>query len=123
MRSKENFLDYIPRHNILFPFQENEEGLVEVQIENKGVWNRILQHFANKPRYTYITLEGMGSFIWKNIDGVRTVYEIGQMVKDEYGKDAEPLYERLCPYIQKLHQMRFIVYENKMKKKSDILKA
>lgn len=119
MRNKENFLDYVPRHNILFPFRENEEGVVEVQVENKGLWNRLFQHLNKKPKYTYIALEGMGSFIWKSMDGVRTVYEIGQMVKETYGQEAEPLYERLCPYIQRLHQMHFVVYENKIKNGSD----
>ncbi len=117
MRTKDNFLDYIPRHNSLFPFRENAEGAVEVQVENKGLWNRLFQRVLKKPKYTYITLAGMGSFIWNSMDGVRTVYDIGQLVKEKYGEDAEPLYERLCPYIQNLHKMHFVVYENKVKKK------
>ena len=55
----------------------------------------------------------MGSFIWQQIDGKRNVYEIGQLLKQEYGKEAEPLYERLCTFVKSLHNSCFIVYENK----------
>ena len=55
----------------------------------------------------------MGSFIWQEMDGHKTVYEIGMAVTVRFGKKAEPLYERLSEYIQILRKNRFIVYENK----------
>ncbi len=113
-KQAENFVDYVPRHNKLFETRENDKGMIEVRVENKGLFNKIAQIFFKKPRYSYIELQGMGSFIWKQMDGTRTVYEIGQLVKNEYGKDAEPLYERLCTYVKSLHNMHFIVYVNKL---------
>jgi hypothetical protein len=46
-----------------------------------------------------------------------TVYEIGQRVKEQFGDKAEPLYERLSTYIKILHENKFVVYMNKIKKK------
>ena len=73
------------------------------------------QILLGKPKVSRIELDDLGSFIWQEMDGVRTVYEIGSAVKGRFGKKAEPLYERLCEYIRILHNNRFIVYENKKK--------
>lgn len=116
-KEQENFLDYIPRHNSLFEYRENASGNIEVKVQNKGLFNKIAQVIAKKPKYSYIELEGFGSFIWKQMDGERTVYEIGKLLKAEYGEKAEPLYERLCTFIKILHKNHYIVYVNKMKQK------
>ena len=84
--------------------------------ENLGLFNRIAQVIAKKPRYSYIELDDFGSFVWKQIDGKRTIYEIGQLVHDEFGDKAEPLYNRLVGFIRTLHENRFVVYANKIKK-------
>ena len=112
-KKADNFLDYIPKHNALYEYRTNQNGLVEVKIVNKGLFNRIAQIFFKRPRISWIELPGMGTFIWNQIDGKRNVYEIGQLLKEEYGQEAEPLYERLCTFIKSLHNSCFIVYENK----------
>lgn len=109
----DNFLDYIPKHNALYHYRTNEKGFVEVEMHNKGLFNRIAQIFFKRPKVSWIELEGMGTFIWNQIDGKRDVYEIGKLLKEAYGEEAEPLYERLCTYIKSLHNSSFIVYENK----------
>ncbi len=50
----------------------------------------------------------MGSFIWKQIDGKKTIYEIALLVKDRYQEEAEPLYDRLIQYINILKNNKFI---------------
>lgn len=109
----ENFLDYIPKHNSLMKYSINEGGHVEIAVVNRGLFNRLAQIFFKKPKVSYIELEDMGTFIWKQIDGKRSVYEIGILVKEEFGDKAEPLYERLCTYIKSLHNNEYIVYQNK----------
>lgn len=86
----------------------SESGEVIVEMENKGFTNRLAQRFFKKPAVSKITLEGMGSFIWTCIDGKRSVYEIGIMLHDKYGDEAEPLYERLSIYMKHLEQVGFI---------------
>lgn len=116
-KEKENFLDYIPRHNSLYEYRENKDGMIEIMVENKGFFHRLAQLIAKKPKVSYIELAGMGSFIWKQMDGKKTIYEIGQELKKEYKEEAEPLYERLCQYIRLLHNQHYIVYQNKIKEK------
>ena len=48
---KENYLDFVPRHSKVMPWQENEAGHVEIKRENLGVFNRIAQAIAKKLRF------------------------------------------------------------------------
>ncbi len=112
-KRKENFLDYIPKHNALHSWEKDKDGKVAVKVLNRGFFNRVAQIFFKRPKYSYIHLEEFGSFVWEQIDGTKTVYEIGQAVKNRFGKKAEPLYERLSEYISTLRSNGYIVYENK----------
>ncbi len=114
VKKKNNYLDYVPRHNVLFPWSE-KDGLVEIVIENKGIFNRIAQTFFKRPRHSKIALDEFGSFVWKQMDGEKDIYQIGQAVKARFGKKAEPLYERLSHFIKTLHDKHFVVYESKGK--------
>lgn len=115
-KKKENFLDYIPKRNALYQWKINEKKHVEVSVLNRGLFNRIAQICFRRPKISNIELDELGSFIWQEMDGSRSIYEIGAAVKARFGKKSEPLYERLCEYIKTLHNNRFIVYENKKKK-------
>ncbi len=112
-KKNDNFLDYIPKRNKLYEWDLNQKNHVEVAVLNRGMYNRIAQLLFRKPKISKIELDELGSFIWQEMDGVKTIYEIGNAVKSKFGKKAEPLYERLCEYIRILHNNRFIVYENK----------
>lgn len=51
-KQKENYLDYVPKHNSLFEFRDNKKGHVEIKVHNKGLFNRIAQLIAKKPKYS-----------------------------------------------------------------------
>lgn len=116
-KEKENYLDYIPKRNSLFPYKENKKKLIEIERKNKGLFNRIAQIFFRRPKVSYIELDAFGSFIWMQIDGKQSVYEIGKAVKEKFGQDAEPLYERLAQFLHILRSNDFIVYTNLQNKK------
>lgn len=56
-------------------------------------------------------LEKTGSFIWPLIDGERTIFEIGKIVGDHFGNDADPLYVRLSDYFRLLKNCGFVKLE------------
>lgn len=113
-KQKENYLDYIPKHNTRFPYQKKENGRIEVKVSNRGLFNRIAQVIFRRPKHSYIELDDFGSFIWEQVDGERTVYEIGKLVREQFGKEAEPLYERLSQFLHILRKNAFILYVNKI---------
>jgi hypothetical protein len=108
MTNKDNFLDYVYSVNSDLIWALNESGEVIIDMENKGFTNRIAQKFFKKPKVSHITLEGMGSYIFTLIDGQRSVFEIGKLLKEKYGDEAEPLYERLSVYMKRLEELGYI---------------
>jgi len=109
MKDSSNFLEFIPvRADILW---SEKEGIVTLEIENKGLFNRIAQKLFKKPKISYIHLDEMGSFIWPRLDGKLTVSELGELVKEQFGEKAEPLYERLSKYISILKSYGFVTFK------------
>ena len=90
-----------------------KEGMVEITVENKGFFHKIAQKFYKKPRYSFIKLDEFGSCVWRQIDGEKTVYEIGQILKTKHEKAAEQLYERLTKFIGILEHNNYIIFVKK----------
>jgi hypothetical protein len=108
MRNKDNFIDYVFERPEGLVFNCSDEGEVTVDMENKGFTNKVAQKFFKRPSVSHIKLEGMGSFIFTKIDGNRSVYDIGLLLKEEYGDSAEPLYERLSVFMKHLESAGFV---------------
>jgi len=72
---------------------------------------RIIRSLMVRPDYR-IKLDSYGSFIWKSIDGNRSVEDIGKMLKESFGENVEPLYERLSEFISILHENGLIKLKN-----------
>ena len=106
--SSNNYLDYIPQRVEAYKWEQDEEGNVTIFVENTGVFNRIAQKFFKKPEESQIHLQGIGNYIWPLIDGKTNIYELGVRVKEHFGEEAEPLYERLAEYIRILEQYGFV---------------
>lgn len=115
-KKKENFLDYVPICAPGYSWDVDEKGIVVIKVENKGFYNKIAQKFFKKPPVSYISLDEYGSFVWKQMDGKQTIFEIAQMVKENYKEKAEPLYERISKYFQILYTSHLIGYVKEKKK-------
>lgn len=107
-KQSENYLEKIPCINSKFKWSQDENGLVTLEIENRGIANRFAQLIFKKPKISFIHLEEFGSFIWTKIDGKCNILTIGKLVKERFGEKAEPLYERLAGYIKTLESNGFI---------------
>jgi len=106
-----NYLDFVPVHNETIEYKTNEEGNVTLFVENKGIFNTIAQKLFKKPRMSQIHLDEMGNFIWPLIDGTRSVYDISELVKAQFGEKAEPLYNRLVQYFKTLESYGFVTFK------------
>lgn len=107
-RDTHNYLDYIPVRNEGHVWEASEKGSVTIFVENRGIFHWLAQHLLKKPRISQIHLEEFGSFIWLTIDGKRSLFEIGQQLKQHFGDSVEPLYPRLVQYIKNLEDYGFI---------------
>ncbi len=109
-RTKKNFMDFIPVCNPAYTWDADNKGKVTVHVVNRGLYNWIAQKIFKKPRISHISLDEYGSYVWRQMDGQRNVYEISKLVSAQFGKEAEPVVPRLVKYIQILYQNKFIGY-------------
>lgn len=66
--------------------------------------NHKIQSFFRKlrfkiPEYRRTTMDEFGSFVFLQIDGKKTVREIGQALEAQFGEKVHPLYERLLLFL------------------------
>lgn len=107
-RKKKNFLDLVPVCNPEYEWEEDAEGIVTVHVKNKGFYNWLAQKMFRRPPVSRIALDEYGSFVWRQMDGARSVYEISGLLSARFGKEAEPVIERLVAYIRILDRNKFI---------------
>lgn len=107
----ENYLEKIPKREETISWTTDESGKVTLEIENKGVFNRLAQKFLKKPRISYVHLDDFGSYIWPLLDGEKDIVSLGKLVEEEFGEKASPLYERLVKFFQILESYHFIKWE------------
>lgn len=107
----ENFLERIPVRSQYLNWAADEDGLVTLEIENTGFFNRIAQKVFRKPKFSYVHLDKTGSFVWPLIDGEKDIITLGELVKERFGEEAEPLYQRLAKFFQILDSYHFISFK------------
>jgi len=107
---EENYLERIPKRAEHFKWSQNADGIVTLEIENQGIFNKIAQKLFKKPRISYVHLDETGSFIWPLIDGKKNIIELGRALEEEFGEKAYPLYERIAKYFQILESYGFITW-------------
>lgn len=107
-KQQKNYLDLIPERASGLAWTQDDEGIVVLEVENTGVFNRMAQKFFKRPKVTKVHMEQFGSFIWPFIDGKRTVTELANLLKERFGEEAEPLYPRVAKYMQIMESYHFI---------------
>ncbi len=107
-KTRENYLERIPCRKEALSWKSEENGLITLEIENRGVMNRIAQLCFRKPRISYVHLDEMGSFLWPLLDGKARIQELAGQVEERFGEKAHPLYERLARYIRILESYHFV---------------
>ena len=107
----ENYLERIPIQPESIKWNTNEDGIVTLYIENKGFFHWVAQKLFKKPKVSQVHLDKVGSFVWPLLDGEKDIVAIGVMVKEHFGEEAEPLYERLAKYFQILDSYAFVKWK------------
>lgn len=110
-KNQENYLEKCPMHPDWLKWSTDEEGKVTLDIENKGVFNKIAQKLLKKPKVSHVHLDEIGSFVWSLIDGEKTIMDFGEPLEEYFGEKAQPTYERLAKYFRILESYGFIEWK------------
>lgn len=108
-KKKDNFMLYVPLKNHK-EWIEKENSVYLIFNHDRKI-ERFASWLTNKPKVTDIELDDMGTKVWNLINGERSVYTIGQNLLDEYGKDCEPVYNRLIMYLRYLNKRGWIRFK------------
>ena len=108
-KQPENVMTMVPKVNTNFECADKRIVLLEKKFKNKFLVKHLLSRMK-QPHYK-IYLDDYGTFVWNQIDGNRTVFDIAVQLKEQYGEKVEPVYERLGMFINMLAQRKFITLD------------
>ena len=112
-KNSKNYLDFIPIINPNISWYINEKNLVILEIKRNNFFDKIAQKLFNTPHKSDIKLDTHGSFVWQCINGNKSVYDISKEVSNHFGKDAEPLLDRLIAFFNILVDNKFITFNKR----------
>lgn len=90
---------------------ENGRAVLLVPKFRRGLLARYLQPRLKRPYYR-IKLDELGTFIWRQCDGTRTVKEVADSLREAHGDQLEQFYERTGLFIQILLKNRYVCLKN-----------
>ena len=102
-----NLLRYSPKRTVRFLV--NADGritLLTPKFKSAFLRRKLLPRM--KRPYFRINLDEYGSWVWNQIDGRKTVMEIGEAMRNRFGQEAEPVYPRLGLFINHLARQKLI---------------
>lgn len=101
----DNLLDIVFRISDAFSYEVDEDGIVTVEEKQDHKIQRFLRKLKiDIPEQKWVTLDEIGSFVFRQIDGRKTVREIGEALETQYGESVQPLYERLSLYLSQVEK-------------------
>lgn len=109
MQNNDDILDIIYKINDEVVFKKDGNKIVLVQKQNHKIQNFFRKLKFKIPEESYLTLDDYASYVFKQIDGKKNVRQIGEAVYDEFGDEANPLYERLLTFLNHLESTLFVI--------------
>lgn len=108
-KAADNFLLYIPVKNHNNWMQK--DNIIYLVFRHDRPIERFAAWLTRKPTIRDIKLDKLGTRVWQLMDGNTTVFKIGQLLSQEYGKGCEPVYERLIVYLRYLNRKGWIRFK------------
>ena len=85
-------------------YKIDDNGIVTVLEKQDHKIQKFFRKLKFKiPLYKEITLDEISSEVFTQIDGIKTVKEIGESLEVKFGDKVNPLYERLLVFINHIY--------------------
>ena len=103
----DEFLRYVPKRTEL-EWKVNSEGLVEMKVPKfKSNLGKNFCKIVRKDEVFTAKMDKLGSQVWQQCDGKKTVKQILAKVKKEFPKE-ENIDQRLFLFLQQLQSLNYI---------------
>lgn len=100
MKNNEDVLNIVFRVSDNIDYELNEDGTVTILEKQDHKIQKFFRKLKFKiPQYKKVTLDEYSSTVFTQINGKRTVKEIGEILEIKYGEKIQPLYERLLVFL------------------------
>jgi hypothetical protein len=110
----EEFLGFVPVRKD-FEWSTNKDGLIELKVPKfKSNFGKSFCKAIKKDDVFVANLDKIGSIVWTNCDGERTVKHILDKLKKEF-PDEKNIDQRLFLFLRQVHSLNYI----ELLKKSD----
>ena len=108
--SEVTVLDAIPERLVEWD-KDSEKNLAVLIVPRfrKGFLKKWLQP-RMKRQFIRVSLDEIGSCVWENCDGKRTVREIGKVLEEKFGDRVKPVDNRMKLYFTTLYKSQFVRY-------------
>ncbi len=105
--TEEEMLSFKPRR-IDIDWKEDKEGIVKLTVPKfKSSLGKSFCKFIKKDNYFKASFDRLGSIVWKNCDGNRTVKEILEILKKEF-PDEKDIDNRLYLFLQQMDNLNYL---------------
>lgn len=85
-------------------YKIDDNGIVTVLEKQDHKIQKFFRKLRFKiPLYKEITLDEISSEVFTQIDGIKTVKEIGEYLEVKFGDKVNPLYERLLTFLNHIY--------------------
>ena len=118
IRLSPNALESVPERSAELTWRTREEGVVEVDVEHRGFFDRVAQTFFKKPRVSHIALDSRGSAVWLAMDGERTLADIVELMRARFPEETERMLDRVVTFTATLCRIRWIRLKKPSKKRA-----
>ncbi len=100
MVTNEDILNIVFKISENIEYEVNENGIVTViEKQDHQIQNLFRKLKFNIPEYKKIELDEYASTVFLEIDGTKTVNELGNILQIKFGEKVNPLYERLLVFL------------------------
>ena len=108
MPTIEEFLKFRPKRAEL-EWKENSEGLIEIQVPKfRSNFGKSFINVIKKDQCFTAKMDKIGSVVWKECDGVKSVEEILKIARSKFPKEKE-IDQRLFLFLQQMNQLKYIL--------------
>ena len=107
--TEDEFLRYVPTR-AEYEWSTNKEGLVEIKVPKfTGNFGKSFCNVIKKDNMFNAKMDKIGSTVWKNCDGKKSVKDILKILKKELSKE-ENINQRLILFLQQMNSLHYIFF-------------
>jgi hypothetical protein len=105
----QNYMDTVLIPNPVQKWSVREDGIVVIDMENKGFYHKIAQKFFHRPKVSHIALDTYGTAVWKALDGNHSVFDVVNLMKEQFPKEESRMLDRVVTFLHTLQVNGFIM--------------